>query len=157
MTLYYLQLTIKETSADYSLMSKLKLLWKLRWTVRRMGDAIEGLPPEEGVKILERFISQIEQMIDSGHIKDGYKFFEGDFVLVTGDLTEGQLNQLTMKLREMVLEFIRDILLKIGKPTKLADYIADEIVKIEIHRVLPLRRALAASLAAAKRGVAKGT
>jgi hypothetical protein len=156
MTIYYLQLSIKETSADYSLMSKLRLLWKLKWTVKRFGDAIEALPPDFAVEIFEKFNAQLEQWIDSGLIKDGYKFFEGDYVFITGDLTVDQLNELNKKMRAVIVQFVYDILAKLGKPTTLADYMADEIVKIETHRALPLRRALAATLAAAKRGVAKG-
>ncbi len=154
MTIYYVRIVIKE-AADLSLMTKLKLLLKIRMGLKRLADKARA-HPEVALRATEKAFLEIERLVDSGLMKDGYKLFEGDFVFISGDVTEEQLNEGINQIRKRVGEALSDLFGGIGLPTDTVEYFLDKFVQFEIHRALPVRRAVAAGLAAAKRDFAKG-
>jgi hypothetical protein len=102
--------------------------------------------PELTLGATEGAYQEFERLIDSGLKKDGYKLFEGDLVYISGDVTEDQLNEGIKQVRRHIGESLSDFFGGIGISTATADYFLDTFVHFEIHRALPVRRAVAAQL-----------
>jgi hypothetical protein len=156
MTLYYLRLHFKDPK-DWPLTIKLKLLLKLGSVVKRLREEFEAAPGELVLKVGERVNELFERWVGSGLIKDGYKFFEGDFVFFTEDLTRDQLNGLTKEFRKGLVDLFHEFLTRIKTDISIGftGELIDGLMQFEVHRVLPARRALAAQLASFKREAAK--